>query len=145
MRIGERGIQLIQKFEGCRLEAYLPTPTDKWSIGFGHTGPEVVEGLVWNQDQADEALFNDIEWVEACIDENVTVPLIQPERDALGSFIFNLGCTNFRKSTLLVKINQLAMDEAAQEFLRWNKQGKDVLPGLTARRAAEKELFERSA
>ena len=145
MNIGERGISLIKSYEQCRLTAYLPTPNDKWTCGWGHVGPDVTEGTVWTQEHADRVFLDDIAWVEDCIDENVTVPLIQPEYDSLCSLIFNIGCTNFKKSTLLVKINNLAMDEAASQFLVWNRQAGKVLPGLTARRAAEKELFERSA
>ena len=132
------------------LTAYLPTPNDKLTIGWGHTGKDVSEGTVWTQEHADAVFLQDIALVEACIDENVTVPLIQPEYDALASFVFNLGCTNFKTSTLLKHVNNLDMDLAAGEFGKWNKQtnkttGKlEVLNGLTARRKAEKELFERA-
>lgn len=151
MKIGERGIRLIQAYEECRLKAYLPTPNDKWTIGWGHTGPDVTEGTVWTQEHADQIFLEDIAWVEDCINENVTVPLIQPEYDAICSLVFRIGCPNFKTSTILKKINALAMDEAAMQFASWNKQRDKttgqlvVLNGLTNRAKAEKELFERSA
>ena len=47
------GPEYTQANEGCRLSSYLDTrgvPT----IGYGCTGPTVVLGLIWSQDQADE-------------------------------------------------------------------------------------------
>ena len=59
MRTSERGISLIKKYEGCRTKAYL-CPAGVWTIGYGHTGPEVVQGLVWSQEQVDAALKQDL-------------------------------------------------------------------------------------
>ena len=43
--IGAAGLLLIKNFEGCRLKAYKPVPTEKyWTIGWGHYGPDVQEG-----------------------------------------------------------------------------------------------------
>ena len=53
----------IRAFEGCELEAY-PDPVsgdEPWTIGVGHTGPGICKGVVWTQDQADNALAKDIE------------------------------------------------------------------------------------
>ena len=47
MEISAAGLNLIKRFEGCRLKAY-PDPGSRgapWTIGYGHTGAEVVPGL----------------------------------------------------------------------------------------------------
>lgn len=144
MNIGEVGIKLIQSFEKCELDAYLPTKNDVWTIGWGHTGVEVVKGLSWTQEQADEAFRKDILWVETCINNNVTAPITQNEFDALASLIFNIGCPAFRGSMLLKMLNAADFDGASQQFRRWNKQAGQEVGGLTRRRHEEYELFERA-
>jgi len=52
-------LSLIKFHEGCRLVAYKDT-RGIWTIGYGHTGPEVIEGLVWTQEQADAALYAEV-------------------------------------------------------------------------------------
>ena len=71
----------------------------------------------------------------------VKVDLTQNEFDALVSLIYNIGAGNFQKSTLLKVLNQEKYDAAANQFLRWNKAGGNVLAGLTKRREHERELF----
>ena len=78
---------------------------------------------------------------EAAINGRVTVPLTQPQFDALVSFVFNVGAGAFRKSTLLKKLNAGDYAEATAEFPRWVKGGGKTLPGLVVRRAAEMLLF----
>ncbi len=136
----------IKEFEALRLTAYLPTPNDRWTIGWGHTAT-AKKGMVITEEQAEALLKIDMRWVKDAIVDYVNVPLSQPQYDALCSFIFNLGAANFRSSTLLRKLNAGDYRGAADEFPRWNKQrnrstGKlEVLRGLTRRRAHERELF----
>lgn len=140
MKVSGAGIELIKRFEGVRLVAYLDSvgvPT----IGYGHT-KDVALGDTCSPEQAEEWLIEDCADAEKCINGAVTVPLTQHEFDALVSFVFNLGCGNFRKSTLLRRLNESDYDAAAQEFLRWDKAGGQVLAGLTKRRMAEARLFE---
>ena len=140
MNIGERGLALIREFEGVRLAAYLDSvgvPT----IGYGHT-KGVQMGDTCSQEQADQWLKEDCADAEDCVNSAVSVPLTQCEFDALVSFVFNLGCGAFRKSTLLRKLLDSDYDGAAIEFRKWDKAGGQVLAGLTRRRAAEARLFE---
>jgi lysozyme len=60
---------------------------------------------------------------------------------ALVDFAFNLGEGNLRASTLRRKVNAGAWDEVPTQFMRWNRAGGIVLPGLTRRRAAEARLI----
>ncbi len=141
MNIGPQGIALIQSYEKCRLSAYLPTPHDVPTIGFGHT-KGVSMGDACTQEEADAWFLEDIAWVEECINKAVTAFLSQPEFDALCSLCFNIGCSAFGKSTLVKLLNQADFDGASKEFLKWDKQHGQALAGLTARRTAEQTLFD---
>ena len=69
----------------------------------------------------------------------------ESQLSALASISFNVGVGAIKKSTLLRKINAEDYTGAANEFLRWDKanmRGRLVqLPGLSRRRAAERDLF----
>ncbi len=137
-------MDLENEFEGCRLTAY-PDPAsggDPWTIGWGHTGPEVHEGLVWTQEQADEQLVKDKERAQAVIDEFVTVRLTPNEDRAVRDFIFNLGSGAFKGSTLLRKLNLGDFKGAAAEFDKWDHAAGKVVAGILRRRQAETELFK---
>lgn len=82
----------------------------------------------------------DVAWVEDCV-RRVLAPISQSQFDALASLIYNIGCTAFRRSTLLKRLNAYEYDSAANEFCRWNKSGGKVIKGLGRRREAEREMF----
>lgn len=140
MKIGKQGLEMIKEYEGLKLQAYLPTPIDVPTIGYGHTKTAYL-GMKVTEKGAEALLKQDLKWVEDVVAKNVTVPLTQPQYDALCSFIYNLGGTNFKRSTLLKKLNNKDYKGAADELLRWDKQGSKVLRGLTRRREAERALF----
>jgi lysozyme len=135
-----KNLSLIKKHEGLRLEAYLPTPNDVWTIGYGHTHT-AKKGQKITEAQAEELLRRDIAWAEEAVNESVVVPLTQNQFDALVSFVFNVGVGAFSKSTLLRLLNAKDYEGAANQFLRWNKQKGKVLNGLTKRREEERRLF----
>ena len=139
---GVKDVELIKESEGLRLEAYLPTPNDVWTIGYGHT-KTAKKGMKITLAGAEALLHQDLAWVEAAIDTYVQVPLNQNQYDAIASFIYNVGATAFRKSTMLKLLNVGDYDGAANQFPRWNKQKGKVLNGLTKRRQEEKTLFKK--
>lgn len=134
------GKELIKHFEGCKLKAYL-CPAGIPTIGYGHTKGVFLDQTI-TQEQADKLLeedFNDSEkWVQTLV--RVTLKLNQLE--ALTSFVFNVGPTNFKNSTLLKKLNLNDFTGAANEFDKWVFAAGKKLDGLIARRAAEKALFK---
>lgn len=132
--------QLTERFEGCRLVAYQDLK-GVLTIGYGHTGPDVYEGLIWTQMVADLVLLNDTQHAEACVNRNVFVPITQGEFDALVDFTFNAGCGAFQKSTMLKMINAGAYQTAAKEFEKWDYAGGKVVAGLLRRRLAEEAVF----
>ena len=141
MTISERGLALIEHFEGGRLRAYK-CPAGVWTIGYGHTGHDVREGLEISQAQAGELLAADCRRFEQAVSRLVAVPLSQNRFDALVSLAFNIGEGNLQRSTLLKMVNDDPGDPAIrQEFLRWDKAGGAIMPGLRRRREAEAGLY----
>lgn len=139
MKISEAGLDLIKKYEGCRLEAYK-CPAGIWTIGYGHTAG-VCEGMEITEAQADAYLRTDVMNAERCVNASVKGAITQGQHDALTSFVFNLGCANLRKSTLLRELNEGNDLSAASEFMKWVNAGGKRLPGLVARRQEEMRLF----
>lgn len=144
MKTNETGTKLIIEFEGLRLSSYL-CPKGVWTIGFGATGPDIVKGLVWTEDQAWARLREDIEARERQVENAVTVPLNENQFSALVSFVFNLGIGRLRSSTLLRRLNAGDYLSAAAEFERWDNvcdhTGCREEKGLRLRRRAEQDLF----
>lgn len=138
-RTGKRGITLIKIFEGLRTTAYK-CPAQKWTIGYGHTRT-AEPGMLITEEEAVDLLQKDLEFFEAGVRKAVDVKITQNQFDALVSFAFNVGLGNFRKSTLLKKLNKGDDWGASQEFVRWKYSNGKVLPGLLRRRRAERELF----
>ncbi|HTW50156.1 MAG TPA: lysozyme [Acidobacteriaceae bacterium] len=135
------GLSLTEQFEGCELTAYQDQ-VGVWTIGYGHTGPDVVAGLTITQDQAQALLAQDVQSAAACVNNSVTVQLSQDEFDALVDFVFNLGVGAFEGSTLLRDLNAANFTAAAAEFDLWDHAGGAVIAGLLRRRQAETALFE---
>ena len=79
---------------------------------------------------------------EGYINNLVTVPLQQYQMDSLVAFVFNLGPSNLKSSTLLKVLNSGSYEDVPAQIKRWNKAGGKVLEGLTRRRLAEALLFE---
>lgn len=140
MKISQKGVGLVKKFEGLELKAYKDS-VGVVTIGYGSTGPHVFMGQVITESQAEALLIKDLSRFESGVTELVKVPLTQNQFDALVSFSFNLGLGNLKSSTLLKKLNAKDYIGASKEFERWNKAGGKVLNGLTRRRLDEKELF----
>ena len=140
MHISEKGLDLIKKYEGLKLTAYL-CPANVWTIGYGSTGKHVKQGMTITEEEADQLLKDDVSRFEDCINDGIDVELTQEEFDALVCFAFNVGCGAFMGSTLRKLINEGKKTAAAQQFLRWDKAGGKVLAGLARRRADERALF----
>jgi len=151
MKISKTGLALIKYFEGYRSKAYLCSagvPT----IGYGTTrinGQPVKLGMVCTEAQAEAWLASDVLQFEKDVNALVTHELTQYQFDALVSFAYNVGsdidadtiAEGLGDSTLLKKVNRKEYILASAEFLKWNKAGGKVLPGLVTRRRAEHLLF----
>lgn len=85
----------LKRDEGLRLKAY-PDPLsggDPWTIGYGHTGPDVLRGTVWTREQAEAALIADILEHNAELARHLPwVDRLDPaRRRVLQNMAFNLG------------------------------------------------------
>ena len=139
MNLGYNGTKILKFFEGCRLTAYQDS-VGVWTIGYGHT-KGVYDGMTITQEEAEQMLLTELEEYEGYVEKYVTVPLTQNQFDALVVWVYNLGPTNFRRSTLLKELNSGNYTAAGNEITKWNKAGGKVLAGLVKRREAEAELF----
>jgi lysozyme len=165
MITSNNGLALIKASESCSLTAY-PDPASelgqacshmglkmteyqqvpRWqllkadpvTIGWGHTGLSCKLGNVIPQALANDILKMDVHFAEAPLFD---LGLNQNQFDALVSLIFNIGARAFHASTLLVKLKARDYPGAADEFLKWDHAGGQVLPGLLNRRKAERALF----
>jgi len=142
--LGPKGLALIKSFEKCVLTAYRDG-AGILTIGWGHRGPEVVPGLTWTQQQADQQLIKDTSWAQSVVNA-ITEPINQNQNDALVSFVVNVGSGNFISSHLRLYVNEGEFGQAAQQFLRWvHDANGNVEQGLVTRREAEMALFEEAA
>lgn len=141
MRISLKGINLIKRFEGLRLNAYQDV-IGVWTIGYGHVGPEAHPGATITDDEATDLLHVDLRKFEDGINERVKVQLTQNQFDAVVSFCYNVGLGNFYKSTMLKAINAQSFTVAAMQFPLWANAGGKKVPTLVKRRAEERILFE---
>ncbi len=146
MNISDAGLQLIKDFEGFRSEPYL-CPAGVPTIGYGATyypdGTKVtLRDDPISEEDASDMLRSQLRRYEAGVSRYVSRELQQNEFDALVSFAYNVGLEALRRSTLLALLNLGDFEGASAQFMRWNRGGGRVLPGLTRRRAAERDMFD---
>lgn len=132
-------LKIIKEFEQLRLAAYIPTPGDVPTIGWGTTAGVKMGDLI-DLKTAERMLRHDVSGCEECVHSSVKVPITQNQFDALVSLVYNIGRSAFAGSTLVRRINAHDSD-AASEFLRWDKFKGHPLAGLTRRRKIEHDLF----
>lgn len=136
MKTSQRGIDLIKKFEGCKLVAYKATPTESfWTIGYGHYSPEIKAGTTITKDKAEQYLKEDLKRFESCVNSH-KLNLNQNQFDALVSFAYNCGSYNLHRL-----VTNRTLSQIADAMLLYNKAQGKVLKGLTNRRKAERTLF----
>lgn len=136
MNIGNKGLDLIKSFEGCRLSAYK-CPAGVWTIGYGRTNG-VYEGMTITQDQADNMLREDVKYYADAVDRYQSrFNFTQEEFDSLTSFTYNCGVGSLQAVMSCCNTKQ----EIAEECKLYNKGGGVVLAGLVRRREEEYKLF----
>jgi len=147
LSLGPRGESLIKSFEKLSLVAYMPTPNDQPTIGWGHTGKDVKIGDTITKEMAEIMFTKDIEWAENSVRHKQAI-LTQSMFDALVSLVFNVGpgCLT-DDSTIGGNLPTLEFSNSGgyfrawAGFALWRKQGGKDLLGLARRRAKEMELF----
>lgn len=144
MKTSEKGIDLLKILEegkGFSSKSYL-CPAGKRTIGYGHVilpDDNIIEPIT--EDQAEDILEKDVIVAENAINKYVKIPLTQNQFDALVCFVFNIGKTNFKTSTLLKFINEQLWDKIPKQFMRWVYHDKKLIKGLENRRKIEVRLW----
>jgi lysozyme len=139
MRCNEKGIALIKKFEGLKLEPYL-CPAGIPTVGYGSVKAGKL-GRNITEAEAEQFLKEDIEMCERGMKSLILNQVTDNQWSALVCLVFNIGLGNFASSTLLKHLNKNERAQAAEQFQRWVFSKGKVLPGLEKRREAEKQLF----
>jgi lysozyme len=141
--INAAGLALIESFEGLSLTAYPDPGTggDPWTIGYGHTGPDVHKGLTITKEYAQVLLAKDCVTAEKRVASLIQITLTPNQFSALVSFEFNTGALG--SSPALALINQHQGADAWENHLCLYVHGGngEVLEGLVRRRAAEYALW----
>lgn len=162
-------IEIIKRFEGIadgdpttvNLDPYL-CPAGYWTIGWGHVVRDVYGKMLKGKEnrlkakaiypfgitkeQAHDMLITDIRrvWEElwpVLAEDGTIFKLNNNQRCALISFVFTVGISAFKRSTLLQRLREGRLDNVPDQLKRWNQAGGKVLAGLKRRRAAEAALW----
>ena len=138
MKTASRQIkEYIKRRETLRLEAYLDRKDrGVWTIGYGTT-KNVRKGMKITKEEAEAFFDRDLQESVNAVNRYVLVELSQNQFDALVSFIYNVGSSAFKKSTLLRVLNQGQYNLVPIEMRRWVYDDGVKLAGLVARRAEE--------
>lgn len=134
-------IKLIKDSEGCKLTAYK-CPAGIWTIGYGQT-KGIKEGMVWTQQQADEDIIKTAlqAFNEAIKASPILATANMEKQAAIADFVYNLGITNYNKSTLKLRVDKGDWVSASTEIKKWNKSNGNILNGLVKRRQREADLL----
>lgn len=148
MQISLHGIHLIQNLENFKINPYRDIDGN-WTIGFGHKILWIEHFKYWSgitRQEAAALMMQDLAPVQKIL--NTLPGLNQNQYDALCSFIYNVGITNFINSKLMVDLKRKDFVAAAADFImpKWYR-GKDnrVLVGKLLRRRTERFVFMKSA
>ena len=140
-------LNFIKKVEGG---LYLKSYQDSggvWTVGFGSTYDfdkqrKVQQGDVITEAQAQKWLEMETSQNAKDIDSLVTVPLTNNQKNSLVSFVYNVGISAFKASSMLRLLNSGAdKNTVAAQFDRWVYDNGVKVKGLINRRNAEKKLF----
>lgn len=126
----------ISQFEGFIDHTYKDAVGVK-TIGYGHTGNDVKDGQTITRTEAQKLLVKDAEKHWNAIKPYIKVPIYQREADAYTSLTYNIGVGNFKKSSLLKKLNRGDYAGACRAIKSWVYAGGKKLNGLVKRREAE--------
>ena len=141
MKTSDDGVEFTKSWETFQPRVY-DDGYGYGTVGYGHRvnpGEDYSDGIT--KDDAEELLLNDLEKAENCVNKNVHTILTQNQFDALVSFVFNCGGANFKKSTMLKRLNDGDM-AIGDEFRKWVKSAGKTSRGLVKRREQERKIYE---
>lgn len=144
MKLSEKGINLLKVLEEGKSfsERSYICAAGKKTIGYGHVilpDENIIEPIT--ESEAEYILEKDVKIAEDAVNKYVKIKLTQNQFDALVCFVFNIGITNFKTSTLLKFINSELWEKIPTQFMRWVYHDKIKLKGLENRRKIEIRLW----
>jgi lysozyme len=140
-RINAAGLAKLKGFEALKLKAYRDGG-GVWTIGWGHTGKDVHEGLEITPEQAEHLLMADLGYFEAGVDALTRdVPTTDGQFAAMVCLAFNIGLERFRNSTVLKRHKLGNRIGAANAFLLWKYDNGQLVEGLLRRREQERKMY----
>ncbi|MCW2476293.1 lysozyme [Candidatus Symbiopectobacterium sp. NZEC151] len=143
LRFSQAAMEVMGNAEGCRRDVYQ-CPARISTQGIGHTRRVTGTATLADDQQVARWFAEDQLDAQNCLEQNVErklgVRLPQNVFDGVGSFVFNVGCSNFLTSTLYRYLTAGSYLAACHQLSRWVYAGQEVLPGLVARRAKEQAL-----
>lgn len=146
LALSAAGLVTIAHHEGYTERATIPVPGDVPTLGYGTTrnpdGTPVRLGQTTTPPRALAALLADTSAAQQAVANCTTQPITQDQFDALVSLAYNIGGGAYCGSTLVRRLNAGDCHAAAAEFERWIRVQGRVVPGLVARRAAERKRFQ---
>ena len=147
-------IEYIKEKEGCRLEAYKLPGEENWTIGYGHSGPDVKQGDKLTQEEADKLFAQDLKKYEAAVNgyiDEYNLSFNQSKFDAIVSFTYNCGTNWVDKSWRIAKYLKnnfkdsngkvIPDQEIADAFGVICSGGDGIIDGLIKRRIEEAKIF----
>lgn len=141
MKTSQKGINLITEFEGCRTTAYRDIG-GVLTIGYGHTGPEVKQGMVWTKEHCIQQLRADLGSRETILSHILDgIATTQSQFDALISLGYNIGMGALHSSDAFKYHCRGQYERAGNAFLNWSHVDGRVVEGLMRRRKAERALY----
>lgn len=139
MKISKQGIEVIKKWEGCKLKAYKCS-ADVWTIGYGYT-QNVDSRMTITESGAIELLKHDLTSFEKQVN-NLLIRFNQNQFDAVCSLVFNIGIGRFLKSRLWEKMQKNSDDLSISfEWVEWIRVKGKRKRGLLLRRLDELQIY----
>ncbi|WP_339336887.1 hypothetical protein, partial [uncultured Maricaulis sp.] len=123
---------LIKRFEPFRADAQQDA-TGRWVVGYGHRAAAKA-GVRVTEDEAALLLIYDVMRAEEVVDDSITGPLSRGQRDALTSFVHDIGVDRFRGSDVARYLFEGRARAAGEALAAYGD-------GISARREAESRLF----
>jgi len=151
LHFGEEGFNLLKSTEKFVGTAYKPTPTDKWTYGYGATikadGTPVVEGDEISLDDAELLLLSQLIPRENKVKSRISFELNQNQFDSLVDLVYNAGVGyrdkqgTYHDWELFTRLNNGQTGDELRVY--WESlaitQGGVKLNGLITRRKKEVE------
>ena len=137
-KINKSGLNLIKKYEGCKLTSYI-CPAGVLTIGYGHTGKDVKPNQTISKKKAINLLKKDLARFERHVQSyNYIYEWTDNEFSALVSFAYNIGNID-----QLTAYGTRTRSQIRTAMLKYVKANGKTLSGLVKRRKAELKLFNR--